>query len=289
VAAGAGRFAPSPTGPLHLGSLLAATASFLDARRCGVDWRVRMDDLDTPRNQPGAEAAILRSLEAHGLCWDGPITRQSENLDAYESALRELQAQGLLFFCDCTRSSLHGHLVYPGSCRRFRQFRHGCAIRVEVNDAVVEFDDLIRGHRRENLATSVGDFVVKRRDGIIAYQLATAVDDGAPDIGRVIRGNDLLMNTGRQLFLMDRLELQRPVYGHVPVLVNEHGQKLSKQTYATPLSAVSAAANLTRVLGWLGLGGVAHGQTHDCETLLQHAVPLWSPERLHSVEAIEIS
>lgn len=290
MAAGAGRFAPSPTGPLHLGSLLAAAASFLDARRCGVAWRVRMDDLDTPRNQPGAEDAILRALEAHGLWWDGPVTRQSDNLDTYESALRDLQAQDLVFFCNCSRSSLSGYAVYPGTCRRFRSFRRGCAMRVLVNDASVEFDDLIRGHQEENLAASVGDFVVKRRDGVVAYQLATAVDDGSPDIGRVIRGNDLLMNTGRQLFLMDRLGLQRPAYGHVPILVNAQGQKLSKQTYATPLHEADAAANLERVLRCLGLAAaVDRAAGAACETLLEQAAVLWSPERLRSVEAIEIS
>lgn len=289
MAAGAGRFAPSPTGPPHLGSLLAATASFLDARRAGVPWRLRMDDLDAPRNQPGAEGAILRALEAHGLWWDGPVTRQSENLEAYESALAELQTQGLVFFCDCTRSSLAGHAIYPGNCRDRREFRPGCAMRVRVGGYTVEFEDLIRGHQQEDLAASVGDFVVKRRDGIIAYQLATAVDDGSSDIGRVVRGNDLLLNTGRQLFLMDRLGLQRPIYGHVPILVNAQGQKLSKQTHADPLDPGSAAANLLRVLRWLGLASVDLAAESDCESLLRQAVRSWSPGHLRSVAAIEIS
>jgi len=289
MARGAGRFAPSPTGPLHLGSLLAATASFLDARSQGVPWRLRIDDLDTPRNQPGAEDAILRALEAHGLFWDGPVTRQSESLETYQAALAKLASQQLLFYCDCSRRRLARETAYPGTCRRYREPRSDCAIRVRVNESTVAFDDLVRGHTEENLASTVGDFVVRRRDGIIAYQLATAVDDGSPAIGRVIRGNDLLANTGRQIFLMEKLGLDRPVYGHVPVLVNSKGQKLSKQTHAAPLALRAAPGNLRRVLGCLGFPAAELPAEERCEDLMAWATKAWSLTFLPRRQAIEIS
>jgi glutamyl-Q tRNA(Asp) synthetase len=286
---GAGRFAPSPTGPLHLGSLQAATASYLDARSHGLAWLVRFDDLDTPRNQPGAEDVILRALESHGLFWDASITRQSENVAAYEAALAELAALGLLFYCNCSRRSVAKQPAYPGTCRHRQVATAHCAVRVLVDDAVVAFTDIVKGFQQETLALTSGDFIVRRRDGIIAYQLATAVDDGSPDIGRAIRGNDLLGNTGRQIFLMSKLGLQPPRYGHIPVLVNAAGQKLSKQSHAEPLRTDQPEANLRRVLSCLGLPEDEDSTGCSPRELLERASESWSLARLPDTDTIEIS
>lgn len=280
---GGGRFAPSPTGPLHRGSLLAATASYLDARHRKVPWRVRFDDLDVPRNQPGAEAAILRCLQAHGLHWDGPVDRQSEHLQTYADALERLESAGVLFYCRCSRRRLRDAGAYPGTCRAHTRPRPDSAVRIRVDRAVIEFHDLIQGHQHQDLAASGGDFVVRRRDGIVAYQLATAVDDGAPDVARVIRGRDLLGTTPRQIFLMERLGLGVPDYGHIPLLLNASGQKLSKQTHAPPLNDRDAPANLVQVLRILGLA--PDPDAAGCEALLAEAVRRFS---LQSVSATDV-
>ena len=249
----AGRFAPSPTGPLHLGSLLAATASYLDARHRGERWLLRIDDLDLPRNVPGAEDAILKSLEAHGLNWDGPVIRQSDRLDRYTAALEELKRLGHTFNCTCTRKRLKGLGPYPGFCRDARHPAEDAAVRVRVNTTPISFVDGVVGPVTEVLSESVGDFIIRRRDGLVAYQLATAVDDGEPDITRVIRGGDLLDNTARQIYLMQLLNLNPPFYAHVPMVVHADGQKLSKQTHAAPLDDAQPAVNLQKILPMLGL------------------------------------
>jgi glutamyl-Q tRNA(Asp) synthetase len=268
---------------LHLGSLLAATASYLDARASGLAWRLRFDDLDEERNQPGAEASILRALESHGLHWDGAVARQSTRVAEYESALAALADEGLLFYCSCSRKDLAGLPVYPGTCRRYRHPRPETAVRIRVGEAVVEFNDLVQGPQREALARSSGDFIVRRRDGLIAYQLATAVDDGDPAITRVVRGRDLLENTGRQIFLIQRLGLQVPRYGHVPLIVNGAGQKLSKQTGARPLDLERPVANLITVLRALGVADLDDEEAAEgpnaqisCAALLAEAERRWS-------------
>ncbi|MGD8415849.1 MAG: tRNA glutamyl-Q(34) synthetase GluQRS [Pseudomonadales bacterium] len=251
--AGAGRFAPSPTGPLHAGSLLAATASYLDARSRGERWLLRIDDLDRPRVARGAESRILATLEAHGLSWDGPVIRQRDRIQAYRSALDTLAGKGLLFYCTCSRKMLAGQPVYPGTCRGHSAPRRNAAVRVRVDDHQIRFDDLIAGRCNDHLRTSCGDFVVRRRDGIIAYQLATAVDDGSEEITRVVRGGDLLDNTARQIFLMECLGLSVPVYAHLPVLVDGKGRKLSKQTGAPPVDDHRPTANLLAAFAHLAL------------------------------------
>ncbi len=250
---GGGRFAPSPTGPLHLGSLLAAVASFLDARRERISWHVRLDDLDAPRNLAGADRAILQALERHGLHWDGPVVRQSERLPRYHEALTLLARQDRLFYCRCSRRQLRDADVYPGTCRHRVEPRADSAVRLRVDDARVAFTDLVQGQRQWSLAEAGGDFVVRRRDGLVAYQLATAVDDGDGAITRVIRGRDLLEATPRQVLLMELLGLPVPAYGHVPLLVDRSGRKLSKQNHAAPLDLDRPADNLRRVLPALGL------------------------------------
>lgn len=253
MSSAAGRFAPSPTGPLHLGSLLAAAASYLDARSRGDRWLVRIDDLDVPRNVHGAEDAILQSLEAHALHWDGSVIRQSKRIDRYDAALARLAAGGHTFNCTCTRRQLKDIGPYPGTCRDAGHPGTDAAVRVRVNAEPIRFADGVVGTVEEVLAESVGDFIVRRRDGLIAYQLATAVDDGEAEITRVVRGGDLLDNTARQIYLMQLLNLSPPEYAHVPMLLNADGQKLSKQTHAAPLDDRRPAANLREILPMLRL------------------------------------
>ena len=267
----AGRFAPSPTGPLHIGSLYTALASFLDARAEGLPWRLRFDDLDAPRNQPGAESRILFSLEAHGLHWDGPVERQSERLDLYQAALEALRRKAKIFHCTCSRKALAGSPIYPGQCRDQIAPIPDSAIRVRVDEAPLEFTDLVQGHQRTRLDLTVGDFIIKRRDGPFAYQLAAAVDDGDPSIVRVLRGQDLLANTPRQLHIMALLGLPAPTYAHIPVLLNRAGQKWSKQTGAPAVNDHRPLANLRTCLTLLGL----QPPDLDLEAMIEWAMSRW--------------
>jgi len=269
----AGRFAPSPTGPLHLGSLLAATASFLDARARNYLWRLRIDDLDVHRNQPGAEAEILHALEAHDLLWDGPVLRQSQRLPAYQHALQQLREQS--FYCNCSRRLLAGQPVYPGTCRRYQQPRADCALRVRVNERPITFVDGVMGPQSVRLSDTLGDFIIRRRDGLIAYQLATAVDDGEDDIAHVVRGRDLLDNTARQIFLIEALGLGVPAYAHVPTLVDANGQKLSKQHGARPIESQRASQNIIQVLAALGFTVPPELRAETCSNLLDWATAQW--------------
>jgi glutamyl-Q tRNA(Asp) synthetase len=255
-----GRFAPSPTGPLHIGSLVAAVASFLDARAAGGRWLVRMEDLDRPRCEPGAADTILHQLEAYGLHWDGTVVHQSRRDDAYAAALAALQAVGAAYPCACTRSQLaqaprnhEGEIVYPGTCRNgLAAGAIARAWRVRVPDAVLGFHDRIHGELTQNLARDVGDFIVRRADGLFAYQLAVVVDDAFQGITHVVRGADLLWNTPRQIHLQSLLGLSTPAYAHVPLVTNAAGQKLSKQTLAPSLPGTGRGAVLAQALAVLG-------------------------------------
>jgi glutamyl-Q tRNA(Asp) synthetase len=231
---------------LHFGSLVAALASCCDARHAGGEWFVRIEDVDEPRSRPDAEAAILSALERHGFAWDGAIVRQSERAALYEAALARLVATGAAYACACTRRELEGapmgaggERVYPGTCREGipadRIARSQRAWRVRVGEGIVEFRDRLQGHGRQNLAQEVGDFVVRRADGLFAYQLAVVVDDAAQGITDVVRGADLLASTARQIHLQRLLGCPTPAWLHVPVVVNAAGEKLSKQTRAAPL------------------------------------------------------
>jgi glutamyl-Q tRNA(Asp) synthetase len=288
MTAGAGRFAPSPTGPLHLGSLLAATASFLDARARGDAWYLRIDDLDIPRNAPGAATAILRALEAHALKWDGPVRHQRARIPQYAAAIAELERQGRVFYCRCSRKDLPRNAPYPGTCRGRTRFEPGYAVRFRIDESSVTFDDLIQGPQRMNPVSEVGDFVVRRRDGTIAYALACAVDDGSPEVTRVIRGRDLLAQTTAQLLVMDALALARPEYGHLPIVVNRTGQKLSKQTMAPALDLRRPMANLQYVLSALG-SPAAGADASGCAELLRLATARWSLSDVPHGEVLEPS
>lgn len=261
-----GRFAPSPTGPLHFGSLVAALGSWLDARAAGGEWLVRIEDLDAPRAAPGAASDILRTLEALGLQWDGPVLRQSGRAEAYRAALDLLARTGATYPCACSRreigdgarAGVDGGLVYPGTCRAgLPPGRAARALRVRVGNAVIRFDDAVQGGVRHVLADDVGDFVLQRADGLCAYQLAVVVDDAAQGVTDVVRGADLRDSTARQVYLQRLLGLPTPRYLHLPVVVDAEGNKLSKQTGAAPIDPRRGVQALNAALGFLGLGGIA--------------------------------
>ena len=250
-----GRFAPSPTGPLHAGSLLAALGSWLDARHHQGRWLLRIEDLDAPRTVPGARDAICRELERHGLHWDGPVVHQSQRSAAYGAAIDVLHDNAVTFYCTCTRQDLAPHPTrYPGTCRdRSRAPAHQpAAVRLRVTDAPILVTDLLHGASQWNLADAPGDFVVRRKEGIHAYQLAVVVDDAAAGVTHVVRGADLLDNTARQQYLQQLLRLPTPAYLHLPLVLGADGRKLSKQNHARPLSRDQPAENLGIALAALG-------------------------------------
>jgi len=257
-----GRFAPSPTGPLHFGSLVAALGSFLDARAHGGEWLVRMEDVDTPRNVAGAAEGILATLEAFGFEWDGPVLWQSDRFDAYAEALDRLKRDGLAFACACSRKeiadaarqpAIDGGLVYPGTCRPgLPAGRPARAWRLRVDDAPIAFVDRLQGEVSQQLESDVGDFVLLRADGLFAYQLAVTVDDHFQGITDIVRGADLLASTPRQIWLQRCLNFVAPRYAHLPVATNAAGEKLSKQTLAPALEPAAAASELVRALTFLG-------------------------------------
>jgi glutamyl-Q tRNA(Asp) synthetase len=282
-----GRFAPSPTGPLHLGSLLAAVASYLDARANEGDWLVRIEDIDRPRTMPGAADAILHTLERHGLEWSGAPVRQSERTDLYRAALERLGRAGRTFHCTCSRSALADEPVYPGTCRaRGEPTTAGSAIRIRVDDVAIAFDDEVQGRFTQALAHDVGDFVVLRRDGLFAYQLAVVVDDAEQRVDHVVRGADLLDNTPRQLFLGDALGLARPRHAHVPVLLGADGQKLSKQTFAASIDRRDPVDNLMTILDLLGQRPPSALRHESIDRALAWAVANWSLQRVPKERAL---
>lgn len=257
-----GRFAPSPTGALHFGSLIAAVASYLDARANGGEWLVRMEDVDTERNLPGAADDILRTLDAFGFAWDGEVLWQSTRNDAYAVALAELSAAGLAYPCTCsrkeiaartTRPAIDGGLVYPGTCRAgLPPEGRPRAWRLRVDNMPRNFEDRLQGEVVQHLEDDVGDFVLRRADGLFAYQLAVVVDDHFQGITDVVRGADLLASTPRQIWLQHCLGYPTPRYAHLPVATNATGEKWSKQTLAPALDSERAAPALVRALAFLG-------------------------------------
>lgn len=255
-----GRFAPSPTGPLHFGSLVAALASWLDARAAGGRWLLRMEDLDAPRTQAGAADAILRQLEALGLNWDGSVMVQSARQAHYREALEALTRVDLTYACGCSRreiadSSLgiDGAHIYPGTCREgLPRGKVARATRVRTTADPIRFVDRVQGACLQSVADEVGDFVVLRADGLFAYQLGVVVDDADQGITDIVRGADLLDSTARQIQLQRYLGFATPRYAHVPVAVNAAGEKLSKQTGAVPIDARQGAAAIARALLFLG-------------------------------------
>src|ERR671937_1821480 len=279
-----GRFAPSPSGPLHMGSLIAAAASWLDARAAGGRWLVRIEDLDRARCMPGAADAILRTLERLGLHWDGEVLYQSRRLERYRAALAELASH--TYWCGCTRreiadSSLglaaDGAHIYPGTCRA-RPPRDRRALRVGTTEAAIGFVDRVQGRHEQALSRDIGDFVLYRADGLFAYQLAVVVDDAEQGVTDVVRGADLLDSTPRQIYLQRLLGLPTPRYLHVPVALDAAGEKLSKQTPAAPIEADPQA--LRRALGFLGQPEAA---------TLKEALQRWNPQLISRRRAMALA
>jgi glutamyl-Q tRNA(Asp) synthetase len=249
-----GRFAPSPTGDLHLGSLYTAAASFLDARANGGRWLVRVEDLDGPRVVPGSADGILRTLNRFGFEWDGDVVHQSDRGARYAAALDDLRARGLTFQCSCSRLQLAEDERYPGHCRN-GPLKPGtaCATRVRVDEATVQFTDRIQGTFRQDVAAAVGDMLVRRRDQLFAYVLAVVVDDAAQRVTHVVRGADLLDNTPRQIHLQRMLGLPAPDYAHVPLLMEPDGKKLAKSSRSVHLDGGIPLPLLIKVFDLLNL------------------------------------
>ncbi|MGQ0525001.1 MAG: tRNA glutamyl-Q(34) synthetase GluQRS [Betaproteobacteria bacterium] len=283
-----GRFAPSPTGPLHFGSLIAALGSYLEARAHHGDWLVRIEDVDVPRIVPGAADQILRALDACGLHWDGAIVRQSLRTDAYHAAVHVLKQRGMIYPCACSRreiadSAIAGieGLIYPGTCRAaVPSDKKPRALRVRTVAAPIRFADALQGTLSQNVEAAVGDFVLYRADGVHAYQLAVVVDDAEQGVTDVVRGADLLDSTPRQIHIQNLLALPQPRYLHLPIAVNASGEKLSKQTQAAPIDCARPAPALTMALRFLGHeppDRLAGGNASD---VLQWALANWRTERV---------
>ncbi|MFN0316594.1 MAG: tRNA glutamyl-Q(34) synthetase GluQRS [Burkholderiales bacterium] len=253
-----GRFAPTPSGPLHFGSLVAAMGSYLEAKRHSGEWWLRIDDLDPPRVQPGAADAILRCLECYGFQWDGPVIYQSRRRAAYHAALHRLRQLGLVYACACTRkeialiarNSAEGP-IYPGTCRA-GSAAAGRALRLNTRGAMTEFHDEVQGLQRRDIEHDLGDFVLYRNDAVFSFHIASAVDDGDYAMTHIVRGADLLESSVRQIYLQKLLGYPIPFYMHLPVASNAGGEKLSKQTHAAPLPLDKPGLLLTRALQFLG-------------------------------------
>lgn len=282
-----GRFAPSPSGPLHQGSLVSALASYLDARAHDGTWLVRIEDVDIPRTVPGAAEHILKTLHRLGMHCDETPVWQSTRTALYQQALTQLDTAGLIYPCGCTRKEIadsllrahvrHTTLVYPGTCRSGLHGKPARAWRIRVPDgenAVVVFDDRWQHAQRQDLATEVGDFVMRRADGLWAYQLAVVVDDAQQRITDVVRGADLLDSTARQIYLQRCLGYPTPAYLHVPVVVNAQGEKLSKQTGAPPIDIDRPLNALLAAASHLGLA-LAPQRCKTLEAFYREAVPAW--------------
>ncbi len=291
-----GRFAPSPTGPLHIGSLIAATASYLQARSLQGTWLLRIEDLDPPREMPGAADEILRTLEAYGFTWDGAVLYQSRRHAIYQDALDRLSAAGMVYPCACTRSEIADSLlegpcgpVYPGTCRNgLPAGRTPRSVRVRSAGTGIEYVDAVLGPQQCNLETEAGDFVVRRADGLYAYQLAVVLDDALQGVTQVVRGSDLLASTPRQIHLQRLLGLPTPGYLHVPVAVNAHGEKLSKQTGAAAVSHDRPARTLVGVLNFLGQRPPNSLDDADLDVLWDWAIRHWDAALVPRVRQISV-
>ncbi len=282
-----GRFAPTPSGYLHFGSLVAALASWLDARAAGGRWLLRMEDLDPPREVAGAPAAILKTLERYGLQWDGEVVYQSQRHAAYQQVIDRLLAQGLAYACTCSRKQLEPYQgIYPGTCRNAGHSTQDAAIRLRVPELRYRFEDRVQGTYAQHLGSESGDFVIRRRDGLYAYQLAVVLDDAWQGVTDIVRGADLLDSTPRHLYLQELLGLPQPRYLHVPLIIQPDGNKLGKSYRSPPLDADQAAPLLVRALRALGQrpeADLAHGSVDD---VLRWGVEHWDSGAIPPVRTV---
>ncbi len=285
-----GRFAPSPTGPLHLGSLYTALASFLQARSQQGKWLLRIDDLDTPRNVKGATDSILTTLDTFGLHWDDSVVYQSQTLDVYYDMLHELTQKQLIYPCTCSRKTLtftQTTDIYNGLCRHKTispESPH--ALRIKTDSRLISFEDGLQGVISHNLAQQHGDFILKRKDGIIAYQFAVVIDDNRQGINQVVRGIDLLTETPKQIYLQQVLGLPCPDYLHVPVIVDNQGYKLSKQTQATAVNLTMPQNVIFNLLGLLKQNPPSELQYASVTELINWAIVHWNPEPLKNLKQV---
>ncbi|WP_291993778.1 tRNA glutamyl-Q(34) synthetase GluQRS [Candidatus Accumulibacter sp. ACC003] len=285
-----GRFAPSPSGPLHFGSLVAALGSYLDARAHDGEWLLRIEDVDQQRTQRGAVDDILRTLDGFGFAWDGELVLQSRRLDFYHAALVRLQLDGDVYPCACSRReiaelsprrSVDGGQVYPGTCRGgLAGGRAARAWRLRLPDQCLAFDDRVQGRHAQNLECAVGDIILLRADGQYAYQLAVVADDAAQGVTAVVRGVDLLDSTARQIWLQQRLRLPTPTYAHLPVVINAAGEKLSKQTRAAAVDPAAGSALLAAALNFLGHPVPQEISAGSLTDFWSWAIAAWSIERV---------
>jgi glutamyl-Q tRNA(Asp) synthetase len=275
-----GRFAPSPTGPLHFGSLVAAVGSWLCARHAGGQWLLRMEDIDPPREVPGAAAGIIETLPAFGLLADAPPLFQSQRIAAYDAAFEQLRAAGQVFACWCSRSELAagGGLHRDGHCVAAADPDRPPAWRLRVPDIDVVFDDALHGPQRENLRESVGDFVLRRAEGFYSYQLACVVDDAHQGITDVVRGSDLLDSTARQIWLQRCLGLPTPTYRHLPLVMGADGRKLSKSEQASPVDPAEPLPMLRQALAFLSVP--ARADATNVQDLLARTLADFDPALL---------
>jgi glutamyl-Q tRNA(Asp) synthetase len=280
-----GRFAPSPTGPLHFGSLVAAVASYCDAKANNGKWLLRIEDLDKPREVSGATQTILLQLACFGFIWDDEIIYQSERTFIYQAALNALSKQKLTYPCTCSRKEIadaatHKGIegaIYPGTCLHERIKLHApIAWRIKAPDSVIAFEDRIQGKQSQNIAQDIGDYVLKRVDQLFAYQLAVVVDDADQHITHVVRGVDLLNSTARQIYLQQSLQLTSVQYAHIPVVTNAQGEKLSKQTLAPAINSHNAAEELCYALQFLNQNPPEYLKRESLTTIWDWAIDHWS-------------
>lgn len=291
-----GRFAPSPTGPLHFGSLVTALASFLDARANGGRWLVRMEDIDATRCLPGVDADILKTLAAFGLEWDGDVLYQNvpASQERYQHALQQLRAAGLIYPCGCSRKEIADSApigiegpVYPGTCRAgLVPGKKARAERIIVSEPEITFEDRVQGPLSQSLVKQIGDFVLHRADGCFSYQLAVVVDDAYQSVTDVVRGVDLLLSTPRQIYLQQMLQLPQPSYAHIPLAVNQLGLKLSKQNLARAIDVNAPSVALYRALLFLGQQVPNDAEYWSSQAIIDWAIDHWqlqSVPRLRSI------
>jgi glutamyl-Q tRNA(Asp) synthetase len=293
-----GRFAPSPTGPLHFGSLVAAVASYCDAKANHGKWLVRMEDLDKPREVNGAAETILRSLEVFGFEWDGEIVYQSKRAELYAEALATLQNKNLIYPCTCTRKEIVDSstklgidgLIYPKTClHQPAKPNLPCCQRIQTNASEITFNDAIQGEISQNLSSQVGDFVLKRADGLFAYQLAVIVDDATQGVTHIVRGADLLNSTPRQIYLQQRLNLPTPNYAHVPVACNLADEKLSKQTLAEPINMRLSGQLICNALSFLGQQPPVEIKNADLNDIWRWAITNWALTKVPKLRQIQLT
>jgi len=284
-----GRFAPTPSGPLHFGSIITALGSYLDAKSKKGTWLVRIDDIDQSRNKLGADKIILEQLEQLGLIWDEPIVYQSQRIDLYEIAFKKLEKLKCTFSCDCSRKEIKG-IIYPGTCRnKIDTLNSNQSIRIKTNNIPISIFDRLQGYYSQSIDSEIGDFIIKRADGYFAYHLVAAVDDGEQNITHIVRGFDLLDSTPRQIFLQKKLKYKTPSYLHLPIAIDNKEKKISKADKRTKLVASNPRRSLVNALKFLGQSPPTGIIDSNTKTILDWAIDNWSIELLPNKSKIHYS